>query len=88
MTLKNAINKLQKLTNKKVQRNSQMFWLELNGNNIEFMANGKINEDDFSATDITCIRVKRSNENDDPMTDYYPGIWCDNLSKAIRLAKL
>ncbi|WP_216081126.1 hypothetical protein [Aliarcobacter butzleri] len=46
------------------------------------MANGRIDED----TTITCIRARRKNDLDDSMTDYSAGVWCDNLTQAIKLA--
>ena len=47
---------------------------------IEFLKNGR--EDD-----ITCIRVRRKGDHDDSMTDYCAGVWCDNITRAIRLAE-
>ena len=80
MKLTNAIKRLGKLT--KVEKNGQFFYGEINSSLVEFAANGKIDED----TNITCIRVRRTNDNNDSMTDYFAGVWCDNLSQAIRLA--
>lgn len=78
MKLTNAIKKLSKLT--KVEQNGQQFWGVINGNVVEFMANGRIQED----TTICCIRVRGIKEEDDSMTDYFCGVWYRNLTAAIR----
>ena len=80
MKLTNAIKKLSKFG--EVQQNGQLFWVQKNQKVIEFMANGKINNN----TNITCIRVRYAKDEDDTMTDYFSGTWCDNLTQAIRLA--
>lgn len=36
--------------------------------------------------EIICIRVRSANDHDDVMSDYSAGVFCDNLSQAIRLA--
>jgi hypothetical protein len=50
---------------------------------VEFLANGRWSPD----ASITCIRVRRENDHDDSMTDYFAGSWMRNLTQAIRLAK-
>lgn len=81
MKLSNAIKKLAK--HGEVKQNGSVFWVSKNGERVEFMRNGKI-EDDY---DIVCIRVCGDNDKDDSMIDYSAGVWCDNLSQAIRLAR-
>lgn len=80
MTLKRALNKLGKVTT--VKNNGNLYWGVINNTVVEFIVNGK-HEDD---NDIMCIRVRGCNDKDDFMTDYCAGVWCDNLSQAIRLA--
>lgn len=80
MTLKNAIKKASKYG--EVKQQGQLYWVEIGNRVVEFMANGRIDE----YTSITCIRAKRKNDEDDSMTDYFGGVWCDNLTKAIRIA--
>ncbi|MDY0238507.1 MAG: hypothetical protein RBS42_06615 [Campylobacterales bacterium] len=80
MKLTNAIKKLSK--HGEVKQNGNLFWAEIGGYAVEFMANGRIDED----TTITCIRARRKNDLDNSMTDYSAGVWCDNLTQAIKLA--
>lgn len=35
---------------------------------------------------INCISVKRINDNSDYMSDYHAGVFCDNLSQAIKIS--
>ncbi len=35
---------------------------------------------------IILIKVQDQNDHDDSMTDYCAGIWCDNITQAIKLA--
>lgn len=32
------------------------------------------------------FRVRSKSDKDDIMTDYFAGVWCDNLTQAIRVA--
>ncbi len=76
MKLTTAIKKLAKHT--EVKQNDNIYYGELNGHIIDFI----------SRTDetITCIRVRGIKDEDDIMTDYWGGVWCDNLTQAIRMA--
>lgn len=80
MKLKSAIKKLSKLT--KVEKNGGQYSGVVNGNVIEFRACNSQEED----TGITCIRVRSIKDEDDSMTDYFAGVWCNNLSRAIKVA--
>ena len=46
---------------------------------IEFCRNGRSEE-------LTCIRVRRTNDLDDSMTDYCAGYFCDTITQAIKSA--
>jgi hypothetical protein len=37
--------------------------------------------------EIICIRVRSVNDQDDVMSDYSAGVFCDNLSQAIQIAR-
>ena len=76
MTLENAIKKLSKVA--KIETNGLHYWGQIGGHMVEFMKN--------SVGDISCIRVRGVRDEDDIMTDYFAGVWCDNLSQAIRIA--
>lgn len=80
MKLSNAIKKLSK--HGEVNQDGALFWAEINKHVVEFMVNGRVEE----ARDITCIRCRGVNDNDDLMTDYWGGVWCDNLTQAIKVA--
>ena len=36
---------------------------------------------------VICIKSRRISDVDDPQTDYSAGIFCDNISQAIRMTK-
>lgn len=80
MKLTNAIKKLSKHGD--VKQDGNLFSAVIGQHVVEFMANGRIEED----TNITCIRTRRLSDQDDSMTDYCGGVWCNNLSQAISLA--
>ena len=80
MKLQTAIKKLSKLT--KVEKNGGVYSGRINNNVVEFMACNSREED----TSITCIRVRGIKDEDDNMTDYFAGVWCNNLSQAIKMA--
>jgi hypothetical protein len=46
---------------------------------IEYFRNGRSEE-------IVCINVRRPSDNHDSQSDYFAGIWADNITQAIRLA--
>lgn len=79
MKLTNAIKKVEKIG--QVIQSGQRFSVQKGNEVLEFLANGKIEKD----TNITCIRVRRIKDQDDAMSDYCAGVWCDNISQAIRL---
>ncbi len=85
MKISNAIKKLEKVgfkvTNDEELR-SQLFVARRENSThvVEFMKNGG------NSDQVTCIRVKRVNDQDDIMTDYFAGVWCDNITQAIRVA--
>ena len=80
MKLENAIKKLSKFG--KVQNQGALYFAKVNNSIVEFMRNGAI-EADYG---ITCIRTRSVRDNDDLMTDYFAGVWCDNLTQAIKMA--
>ena len=80
MKLTNAIKRLAK--HGEVEQCGNQFWANIGNNVVQFMANGKIDE----STNITCIKVRDNKDEDDYMTDYFAGVWCDNLTQAIRIA--
>jgi len=80
MKLVNAIKKLSKYG--EVRVNGQEHSTIINGIEVSFMVNGRI-EDDYG---ITCINVRNINDENDSMTDYCAGTFCDNLTQAIRMA--
>lgn len=78
MKLQNAINKLTKL-GLKVTKDGQFYSARTKRHVIEF----RVSRYDDA---ITLIRVIGFNDKDDFIQDYCAGIWCDNLSQAIKLA--
>lgn len=78
MTVENAIKKLEKVTGQKVQKDGVFYSVVKNGERIQFIAGWSGN--------AQCISVCREHLQSDPMTDYFPQTYCDNISQAIRLA--
>ncbi|MCK9473350.1 hypothetical protein [Sulfurimonas sp.] len=80
MKLTNAIKKLSKYG--EVKQDGNLFWAEIKSYVVQFRANGPIEE----GTTARGFRVKSKNDEDDIMTDYFAGVWCDNLTQAIKVA--
>ena len=82
MKITNAIKKLEKAGFKVTNEDSQRFAARRENRThvVEFMKNGG------NCDQVICIRVRRANDLDDMMTDYCAGVWCDNISQAIRVA--
>lgn len=80
MKLRNAIKKLEKFGT--IENNGSLYYARIENSVVEFMRNGR-EEDECN---ITCIRVRGIKDEDDTMTDYFAGVWCDNLTQAIRIA--
>lgn len=72
----------------KLKNNGALYWLTLGNKVIEFMRNGRWSpEENLNNVDIMCIRVRSRNDEDDVLTDYCAGTWCDNLKQALSLAQ-
>lgn len=76
MQITNAIKKLNK-AGFAVTQNGRRYSAQSGRNVIEFKEQDSL---------IICIRVRNANDRDDVQSDYSAGVWCNNLSKAIRLA--
>ena len=74
MKLSNAIKRASKFG--KVQNNNGQYWVNYKGYVVSFHQNGRI-EDDAA----TCFHTKRQGEESDSMTDYFPGVFWDNLKQ-------
>lgn len=76
MQLSNAIKKL----------NNANFVITQNGKRYSAKANSHII--DFIEQDgrVLCVKVRAMNDTDDSSSDYNAGVWCDNLTQAIKLA--
>jgi hypothetical protein len=81
MTLQNAIKKLNK-NGFAVESVGNMFSAAIeNGKDvIEFFRNG-------GSEEVTCISVRRKDDESDSMRDYCAGCFVDNISQAIRIAQ-
>jgi hypothetical protein len=81
MQLQNAIKKLNKAGFEVTQQktNGAFFDAVKAGCNyaIQFIAQNN---------SIVTINVKHHNDKPDVMTDYFPGIWCDTITQAVKLA--
>lgn len=80
MTTLNAIKKAEKITGQKSQ-STNPYSYNYKGFVIEFYKNGHGPENEVEAV---CFYTRRENEKDDIMTDYFAGIFHDNLSQAIK----
>jgi hypothetical protein len=79
MTVANAVKKLAKSG------------FEVTGSDMRFSGRNGLRVVEFSrvqcdSDSIGCIKVRYANDNDDAQSDYSAGVWCDNISQAIRLA--
>tara|TARA_R110002153_G_scaffold100777_2_gene236814 strand:+ start:1434 stop:1676 length:243 start_codon:yes stop_codon:yes gene_type:complete len=79
MKITNAIKKLQKAGFEVINDGSR-FSASRESNIIEFIQNGG------GSDQAICIRVMSADDQDDVMTDYSAGTYCDNISQAIRIA--
>jgi isopropylmalate/homocitrate/citramalate synthase len=79
MKITNAIKKLKKAGFEVINEGSR-YSASRESDIIEFIQNGG------GSDQAICIRIKSVNDQDDMMTDYSAGTYCDNLSQAIRLA--
>jgi hypothetical protein len=81
MTIANATKKLEKAGFKISQvRNIFQATHESTKYLIEFFQNGGGSES------IACINVRHASDHHDGQSDYFAGIWANNITQAIRLA--
>lgn len=78
MKVNNAIKKLDKYT-PVIVNDGSLFSAAKNGQVIEFYRNGR-------SDDICCVRLRRTTDKDDIVTDYSAGVFCDNITQAIKVA--
>ena len=76
MKIENAIKKLSKLGNVEKNKNGQ-HWIKFNNHVISFWVQDG---------NVHCINCRHENDINDTQSDYFAGIYCDNISEAIRLA--
>lgn len=75
MTTTNAMKKLAKFGD--VEKSGRMYWVHNHNEVVSFLdING----------DTACINVRNQSDVSDSMTDYHAGVYCDNISQAIRVA--
>mgnify|MGYP000906961277 FL=1 len=79
MKITNAIKKLEKAGFEVINDGSR-FSASRKNDIIEFIQNGG------GSDQAICIRIMSANDQDDMMTDYCAGTFCDNISQAIRIA--
>ncbi len=75
-SLEYAVKQLSRYGEVKHNSNGQ-YWIDHAGETIRFHGQGN---------HVICISVKATREQDDGITDYFPGVYADNISQAIRLA--
>ena len=79
MKITNAIKKLEKAGFEVINEGSR-YSARRENDIVEFIQNGG------GSDQAICIRIMSADDQDDMMTDYSAGTYCDNLSQAIRLA--
>ncbi len=77
MKVTNAIKKLEK-AGFKVTNDEGNFFATAGNEIIEFFHSGDGSEE------VACIRVRSADDYDDSMRDYCAGVFCDNITQAIR----
>lgn len=76
MNITNAIKKLAK-AGFEITNTGNRFFATKASDVISF-----VNQADY----IVCIKVRSGNDHDDVMSDYSAGVFCNNLTEAIKLA--
>ena len=79
MTVANAVKKLSK-AGFEVTSNRTGYTGRKGSQVIEF---GRVSTDSDT---IFGVKVRSASDNDSAICDYSAGVWCDNISQAIRLA--
>jgi hypothetical protein len=77
METQNAIKKLAK-AGFEVKQTGNRYFAQAGRNIISFFE---------QSGSVICINVRSSNDQDDAQSDYSAGVFCDNLTQAIRLAR-
>jgi len=78
MKLSNALKKLSKYGKTEIKG---IHYQTIQGDTVvEFLVSSYSEE-------ITCIRVRSIHDKDDSQSDYSAGVWVDNLSQAIKVAR-
>lgn len=85
MTLENTIKKAEKLSGSKVQSKGQNFWVLYKGQRVEFSANGRMEPGCDACCFYTC---KSARTAEDSMTDYWPEVFHDNITRCFRFIDL
>ncbi len=81
MTVKNAIKKITtNYPDVKIIQNKNIYETIIDNHLLSFIDNGGSGE-------ITCIHIQKKIDKSDPMADYFPGSFFDNISQAIRYIK-
>lgn len=76
MKTSNAIKKLEK----------HNFAVSQVGNNVEGRRGARIIEFIDQQDSAICVRARCASDVDDIMSDYFAGVWCDNISQALRIS--
>ena len=78
MTLTNAIKKVEKATGCKMQiEYGQTYSVSFNGQKLRFSKNGR-------SEYITCIHTARIGQEACTLTDYFPGVYHNNITQALK----
>lgn len=81
MKLSKTIQKAEKLTGNAVRSAGQSFFVKHGDYTLSFCANGRVEEDN----DAICFyTAKKARSEDDMNSDYWPGIFHDNLTQAFK----
>ncbi len=80
MKLTSAIKKAEKATGSKAKTAGQFYYFKYGNYTLSFAINGRYRED----VGIICIKTVHGEDESDSMTDYFDGIFHDNLTKALK----
>ena len=85
MNCAKAIKKIEKYLGIKVEIDDHgRCWFQYENKICSFFPNGST---DVTKGDITCMRVRRAGDEDDPYTDYFAGYFVDNVTQLIHACK-
>jgi hypothetical protein len=85
MEIFKTIKKAEKLSGKKIQKNSvNQFFVDYKNYTISFFCNGRLE----AGAESTCFYTKKHGTHDDMTTDYFAGTFHENITQAFKFVDI